>query len=414
MLRLFIAALAGWLLLAGPAGAAPLAEKYLLEGKLAQGEKALQKHLTAKPDDDEARFGLAVIQFFGSFEHLGAALYKHGLKTSSTFEIIPAIRRHIPENPKPQKLTYAGARKIVQAWVEDLERVGATLDKVSDEKVKLPLHVGRIQLDLFGVGKPVSAAILLGAMDAADQRKVAEELVIGFDRADVCWLRGYCHFLAAWGELILALDTQELFECTAHRFFAGAQTPHRFLQEEDSSLKGLELRLDSFPQLADVAAFVHLCLRVPVKDPERLKAVLGHLEGLVANGKRMWKFILAESDDDNEWIPSPKQTGVVGVRVTQEMVDNWLSTLDEVERILQGKKLLPFWRGKTAGVGVNLRKVFTEPATEFDLIRWVQGTAATPYLEKGPITSLADRRTIARLDRSFGGFRFFGFAFWFN
>jgi hypothetical protein len=414
MLRLTVCALAGWLVLAGPAGAAPLAEKYLLEGKLAEGEKALEKHLAASPADDEARFGLAVIQFFQGFERLGAALYKHGLKTSSTFEVIPAIRRHIPENPKPEKLSYTGARKIVQAWVEDLGRAGATLDRIKDDKVKLPLHVGRIQLDLFGVGKPVSAAMILGATGAADQRKVAEGLVIGFDRGDACWLRGYCHFLAAWGETLLALDTRELFECTAHRFFARAETPHRFLQEEDTSLKGLELRLDSFPQLADVAAFLHLCLRVPVKEPARLKAVLGHLEGMVANGKRMWKFILAETDDDNEWIPNPKQTGVLGVRVTQEMVDNWLATLDEVEQLLQGKKLLPFWRGKTAGVGVNLRKAFTEPAREFDLIRWVQGTAATPYLEKGPITSLADRRTIDRLDRAFGGFRFFGFAFWFN
>jgi hypothetical protein len=414
MLRLTVCGLAGWLVLAGPAGAAPLAEKYLLEGKLAEGEKALEKHLAARPDDDEARFGLAVIQFFRGFERLGAALYKHGLKTSSTFEVIPAIRRHIPENPSPEKLSYTGARKIVQAWVEDLGRAGATLDRIRDDKVKLPLHVGRIQLDLFGVSKPVSAAMILGATGAADQRKAAEGLVIGFDRGDACWLRGYCHFLAAWGETLLALDTRELFECTAHRFFARAETPHRFLQEEDTSLKGLELRLDSFPQLADVAAFLHLCLRVPVKEPARLKAVLGHLEGLVANGKRMWKFILAETDDDNEWIPNPKQTGVVGVRVTQEMVDNWLATLDEVEQLLQGKKLLPFWRGKAAGVGVNLRKAFTEPAREFDLVRWVQGTAATPYLEKGPITGLADRRTIARLDRAFGGFRFFGFAFWFN
>ena len=44
----------------------------------------------------------------------------------------------------------------------------------------------------------------------------------------------------------------------------------------------------------------------------------------------------------------------------------------------------------------------------------MQGTAATPYLEKGTITDLADPKTIDRLNRVFGGARFFGFAFWFN
>jgi hypothetical protein len=394
--------------------AAPLAEKYLLEGKLAEGEKALTKHLADRPDDDEARFGLGVIQLFQGFERLGASLYKHGLRTSSGFEMVPAIRRHIPENDKPEKLTYAGARKIIETWVADLDRAGATLDKIRDDKVKLPLHVAKISLDLFGVGKPVSAVQLLGGTEA-DQGKLAEKFIVGFDRADSVWLRGYCHFLAAWGEFFLALDTQELFDCTAHRIFAKAETPHRFLQEEDGAVKGLELRVDNFPAIADAVTFIHLWLRMPVKEPARLKSALAHLEGMAASGKAMWKHIAAETDDANEWIPGPKQTGVLGVKVSQEMIDRWVKTLDEVELILKGKKLLPFWRGKDGKVGVNLRKAFTDPPREIDLVRWVQGTAATNYLEKGPITDLADRRTIAELDRVFGGgYRFFGFAVWFN
>jgi hypothetical protein len=45
----------------------------------------------------------------------------------------------------------------------------------------------------------------------------------------------------------------------------------------------------------------------------------------------------------------------------------------------------------------------------------VQGTAATPYLEKGPLTKLADPRTGARLNSAFGGpFNLLGFGFWFQ
>jgi hypothetical protein len=78
---------------------------------------------------------------------------------------------------------------------------------------------------------------------------------------------------------------------------------------------------------------------------------------------------------------------------------------------LQGKKLLPFWRGKKSQLGVNLRKAFTDPPKSLDVVRWIQGTAATPYLKKGNVTRLADPAGIRRLDRTFAGAAFFGFAF---
>ena len=80
----------------------------------------------------------------------------------------------------------------------------------------------------------------------------------------------------------------------------------------------------------------------------------------------------------------------------------------ETEAILAGKKLIPHWRVKD-GRGVNLRKVFTEP-TDFDLVMWVQGTAAKPYLERGPITQ---PEVWQRLQNVFRG-QFIGFAIWFN
>ena len=87
---------------------------------------------------------------------------------------------------------------------------------------------------------------------------------------------------------------------------------------------------------------------------------------------------------------------------------------------MKGKKLVPFWRGAPGGggfetppinpeVGINLRKVFTEPR-RFDLVLWIHGSAAAPYLEKGEMT---DFEVWERLVRVFGG-EFFGFAIWFN
>ena len=96
------------------------------------------------------------------------------------------------------------------------------------------------------------------------------------------------------------------------------------------------------------------------------------------------------------------------MRVTQPMVDHWLRFLQEADDLLAGKRLAPFWRTND-GRGVNLKRAFTEP-TEFDLVLWVQGTAATPYLEKGELTRPEVWQSI---QAAFGG-DFFTFMAWFN
>ncbi len=53
--------------------------------------------------------------------------------------------------------------------------------------------------------------------------------MVDFDRGDVSWLRGYCHFLAALGELCLSVDGQKAFDCSAHLLFEKVETPHTFL-----------------------------------------------------------------------------------------------------------------------------------------------------------------------------------------
>ena len=54
-------------------------------------------------------------------------------------------------------------------------------------------------------------------------------------------------------------------------------------------------------------------------------------------------------------------------------------------------------------------RVFTEPTT-LDLVLWIQGTGAAPYLEKGTITSSEFWATTNRVFRG----EFLGFALWFN
>ena len=129
---------------------------------------------------------------------------------------------------------------------------------------------------------------------------------------------------------------------------------------------------------------------------------------MVAMSRESWRYILAETDDEAEWIPSPNQKNGVLPRatVTQQTVDGWTTFLDEFDAILAGKKLIPHWR---LDKGINLRRAMLEERV-FDPILWVQGSAALPFLEDGPVT---DTQTWDRVMNMLEG-NFLGYAVWFN
>ncbi|MFN9916950.1 MAG: hypothetical protein ACK53L_30455, partial [Pirellulaceae bacterium] len=93
-----------------------------------------------------------------------------------------------------------------------------------------------------------------------------ENFVIAFDRGDVAWLRGYCHFLAAVGEVLLAVDSQPLFECTAHSLFEDVETPHTFLIEDREPFETAQAFWSNPQVVSDLIATIHLLLRFPVKE----------------------------------------------------------------------------------------------------------------------------------------------------
>jgi hypothetical protein len=386
-------------------------EKYLISGDLAGGQQALGTILEAHPDDARARFGLGAIQFVRAVEHLVQQFYKHGMQPDVSGGTIPFARLPVPANPKPEPIAYDDLRRIFEQLIADLTRAEATLGLVKGDAVTLPVHFGLIRLDLDGDGKATEDESLwklyarLNGQVERDKTFASDAagFRIAFDRGDVAWLRGYCHLLMSFAEVYLAHDAQPLFEHTAHLFFIKPRTPFPFLKNDPKGIREAGVGF-----IGDAASFVHL-LHFSVKDRARMSSALRHLEAMVALSRESWKSYLAETDDDHEWIPNPKQNTVMpGGKVTDEMVKGWLDFLDETEAILAGKKLVPFWRD-AGGKGINLRKVFTEPR-EFDLIFWVQGTAAAAYLEDGPITQ---PEVWTRLLRVFRG-EFIGFALWFN
>ncbi len=386
---------------------APLAEEYLTSGRLTEGEAALQAHLKANPNDDEARFGLAAVQMVRAIERLAQSLYEHGPRDRA--DILPFIRVVVPHNPDPKPISYEQLREILAKFQRDVLTCDATLAEMNDTDVKLPLHFGRIRLDVNGDGKAGDDETLWRIYAQLNRRvsidkATAEKFVITFDKADVHWLRGYCHLLAATCDVALAYDFRELFERTGHVVFEKVESPYPYL----STARRL-WDVGGGVDIADLIAMIHL-VNFPLAEEERMPRALEHLEAAIEQSRLSWKAIEAEMDDDHEWVPNHRQTGVIpGVRVTEEMEKGWHEFLAEAESILAGDRLIPFWRADDPRTGVNLRRVFTEPE-RFDLVLWVQGTGVDSYLEKGEVTS---PDTWRRLGRTFGG-QFVGFAFWFN
>jgi len=405
-------------LAAGSARAEPLASKYLYEGKLAAGEKALTAHIADHDSDDEARLGLAAIQLFGAFERLGTDMHKYGLRTKSLFLPMPAEwKKLMPENPKPEKITYLAYRQMVQKLVDDANRIDSTLAKIKDAKVKLPIQLGKVRIDLFGQGKMVSVAMFIEALGMRAEAKLVGNLPVTFDYSDVAWLRGYCNFVAGAGETILALNTQPVFRNVAHRLFRNPDTITK------RQLQTYEKRIDKTPEgkTPEMSLAAFLC-KVPVKEPARLKKALAHFEAMMGHSLEMWTRILAETDNDNEWIPNPRQRGAFGSPITAEMVSIMQTTLTETKELLKGNKVLtpppnPLVRAVGGNqpqgqpqIGVNVRKMFTNPPKVFDVPAMLVGPGLLPYIQQGTPTPLTGQPMIDRITRVFPGSQFLGFS----
>ncbi|MCW5776122.1 MAG: hypothetical protein KIS87_06765 [Phycisphaeraceae bacterium] len=382
------------------------------DGSLTAAEAALHAHLSGNPRDEDARFALAIVRFLLTGERLSQSLYRHGgfntVALASMMTGLGGVNQGVAANPDPQPITHQQFEAIIRAWLDDVAAVERTLADVRADRVQVRARLGLTRFDLNADGVASGDEELWRLFRIVQNafrpnRQNAAEFVIAFDRGDAEWLRGYCRICMAFGEFLLAHDTRDLFERAGHVFFPANVTPHEYLKGPRKPFD-FETGVDA----TDVIALVHL-LSFEVEEPARLEAARTHLLAAVAHSRAMWRHFDAETDDDREWIPNPRQTAAIpGARVDEDMREAWLLGLDEAEALLEGRRLLRFWRGDGSR-GINVRRVFAEPR-RFDLVLWVQGSAAGPYLEEGEFT--ADG-TWNRMVRAFEG-QVFRHAWWFN
>jgi hypothetical protein len=390
-----------------PAGADTAAQaltvSHLEAGTLAEGEVALATMVAEDPTNDDARLGLAVIRFLQAIEQLSQGLYEFGLRPPESF-MAPVVRLPVSANPNPTPITYEDFRQLLEAYVADLALAEETLAGFTASDVKLVLDLTKIRYDANGDGSADDDERFIAVIQRVTgitSEDMPASLTFAFDLGDARWLQGYCHVLMAVGEFFLAHDWQESFDVSFFHFFPGMESPFR-----DALVPPSGDFNDQIAPVADLVSFLHI--RWPVSNPARMAAVRTHLKQTIALSRESWQAIEAERDDDREWIPNPHQTNRFAdvLPVTAERIAAWHQVLDQAEAILDGEKLIPHWRFNQ---GVNLRRVFEEPQP-FDLVLWITGPAALPYLEEGPVLSPDEWN---RLTRAFEG-NFGLFAVWVN
>jgi hypothetical protein len=388
---------------------AELTRKHLYRGTLVAGQTELAAQVAADPGDREAQFGLGMLRFARAVEHLGQSLYRYGL-TPPTRMSVPILRFPVPINPQPEAITYQGFRDLLKAFDDDLDAADSALRDVGGTRVAIVIDLARARLDLRGDGKPAedeSLAFILASLSGPPgaQPPTLASLEVKFDAGDAPWLAGYSHALMALCDFMLAHDFHATFDVVSHRFFPKSAGPlAQALSEHSMSSGNARGLIDA--DFADIIGLVHT-INWPVLEPSRMLSARNHLKSVVAMSRRSWELILAETDDDREWIPNPRQTHVaLGWRVRQEQIDAWMAALDEADAILDGRILVPHWRFAR---GFDI-KMFFEAPQAFDLVMLATGPGAIPFLREGPITS---QQRWNEITRSFEG-NFFGYALWFN
>lgn len=433
----------------------------LAEGRTREAVDLASK-ADAGGDAPDIRFALGTAQFLLAIERFGNGLYSFGLGNAAytgtwvSLADLPFLRVPVPPKPDAEQVTYEGLRALLRQFGEDLAVADATLATIGPEPFDFRVDLGAVALDLDGNGS-IEEQERLTALFGAIARVPVQLDAFDFDQSDAPWLRGYTHLVRAMTEFLLAHDWHQAFEETMHFVFPSSELPSSelktsasaaiaFLQEHqpppyyyqvtnwndpnrlsfdnwkqqtpegrrwaewDKAYGQQYRRAETYVEfggIADLIAFIHR-FDWPVVEPGRMAASRLHLLQMIDLSRENWRRIQAETDDKQEWLPSPTQTSrFERLRVTEKIVNGWLGFLDAAEDVLEGRKLIAHWR--FIGKGVNVRRMFEEPRT-FDPVMIAQGAGVIPYLEEGESVSGETAETMLEVfDRGF-----MAYFLWFN
>ena len=361
-------------------------------------DKVIEEHKGKK--DNQSLFTQSLCELSLSLEDFYQTLYKYGARANSRMVGIN-INTPTATNPEPEKVSYLAIRKELEVFHDRLHKVEALLSQADEKEFNLPLDLTTLRLDVnkdgvYSEGE-TNISLLLGLAGEQRGRPQQPDALIHFDKSDLLWLRGYIQISLGVTDLLLAHDFEKSFDMFSNTIFPRPNNNNNELLHADKD----------WESAANIIASIHL-LQMDVIEPQRLKNAHQHFLNMTKESRIMMKSIMQETDNDREWIPSPKQDSVTGIKITEAMAKEWENVLIEIEAVLEGENLIPHWR-VAEGKGINLKRVFHE-TKHTDFILWATGHAAMPYIEEGKITPPATWR---RLNRVFGN-NLLGTSFFIN
>lgn len=359
----------------------------------AMAEGGLDAALTSLQEQEqtpETAFLSGGVSFLAAVEHILQVRYR---TYSGALPMVPGMRNELPPNPDA-RFDPAFVAEAMEGALGHLsaaeQALGPAIDgsfaaEVALDTIWFDINANETREDWEGL------LALLAALNGAPDEDF--EGIVRFDTADAEWLKAYVHVVSGMAELTLSLDPTPAIQHVSDG---------RAALEAVGNLQGLGFAGDDF---VDVAAATLLSLR-GVPDAGRTGTALTHFQAMIAHNKAFWAEIGEETDNDREWLPNPDQTSAFGVEIDADMAAAWQDVLDEIEAILNGERLVPYWRvGNATGgeengapVGLNIGAILQNPG-DMDPVLWIQGSAAVPYLETGEIADMAAWRQFTQMTR---------------
>lgn len=346
----------------------------------ADGLASADEALASRTRTAETSFQLGGIRFLRAIETILQTRYD---SYDGSVPFIPGMATPLPPNPNA-KFSPDFVETALKGALLHLDGASTALAAATDGEFATALPLDALWFDIDGDRKRAeweSLRVILESLGARAEW-ASFDGTIRFDTADAEWLAAYVHLVSGTSEMVLSVDPTSAIRTV----YDGRQ------RMAEVGAIGAPDPLFGTDDLIDQIAAVLVALDGK-PDAARTRKALDHFRSMIAHNRKFWPEMMAETDNDHEWLPTPSQASSFGIEITTEVAAGWQEVLVELEDMLEGRALIPFWRtppgpeGATTGVGINLRRLLTDPP-DLNVALLIQGASIAPYLEKGKLVTL--------------------------
>ena len=251
----------------------------------------------SEPADDNARLALGVVQTLAGGERLMQSLYRYGLNPQWT-TMLPFVRLPVPANPKPEPLSNEAFRQIMLDLLADCGAPRPRWRRSIRRRCTCRCTWACTDLTSTAMAGPTPTRRCGKCSPALPGREVDEQTAARFtiaaDRGDAHWLAATCTCFPPCAKCSWPTTPSTLHDYSGQMFFPTAKT--KFSESPDAEPWSRQM-------FSDLIAFVHL-LDFPGGRAAANAAAAAHLLAVVEQSPLSWAAILAETDDEQEWVPA--------------------------------------------------------------------------------------------------------------